>query len=133
MAKQHDGRCQVCRIQQRRRFDAGLADDEIQQLLQTGNRTATFTRDRAMTAVVYRSGLRCFELLALMPKGPRCRPGNRKCAPRQGRCPDAKQLASNVMRPTARSRRGGSMKPLIDGNPMNTTARFWHRAVPGPE
>lgn len=45
-----------------------LATDEVEQLLRSGKKVETFLRDRSLIVLAYRSGLRCFELVALEPK-----------------------------------------------------------------
>ena len=45
-----------------------LVGDEVDRLLRSGNKTATFIRDRALIALAYRAGLRCTEILSLFPK-----------------------------------------------------------------
>lgn len=52
-----------------RKADADvLAADEVERLLQAANKSETALRDRALIVLAYRSGLRCAEILALMPK-----------------------------------------------------------------
>lgn len=52
-----------------KRADADiLVGDEIERLLNAGNKSETAVRDRALIVVAYRTGLRCAELLALMMK-----------------------------------------------------------------
>jgi integrase/recombinase XerD len=52
-----------------KRADADiLVGDEIERLLNAGNKSETAVRDRALIVVAYRTGLRCSELLALMMK-----------------------------------------------------------------
>ncbi|WP_010586319.1 tyrosine-type recombinase/integrase [Schlesneria paludicola] len=45
-----------------------LVGDEVDRLLNAGNKSETAIRDRALIVLAYRSGLRCAEMLALMPK-----------------------------------------------------------------
>ena len=52
-----------------KRADADiLVGDEVERLLNAGNKSETAVRDRALIVVAYRTGLRCAELLALMMK-----------------------------------------------------------------
>ena len=45
-----------------------LAADEVSRLLDSGNKSKTWLRDRALIVLAYRSGLRCTEILNLFPK-----------------------------------------------------------------
>lgn len=45
-----------------------LSADEVERLLSSGSKSATFVRDRVLIVLAYRSGLRCAEILALMTK-----------------------------------------------------------------
>lgn len=45
-----------------------LVVDEVERLLEAGSRNETWPRDRALIVLAYRSGLRCAEILALLPK-----------------------------------------------------------------
>lgn len=45
-----------------------LVGDEVDRLLNAGNKSETAIRDRVLIVLAYRSGLRCCEMLALMPK-----------------------------------------------------------------
>ena len=45
-----------------------LQPDEVQRLLEAAPKSKTAIRDRALIVLAYRSGLRCAEILALMPK-----------------------------------------------------------------
>jgi len=45
-----------------------LVGDEVLRLLDSGNKSKTWVRDRALIVLAYRSGLRCTEILNLLPK-----------------------------------------------------------------
>ena len=45
-----------------------LTSDEIDRLINAGNKSATYVRDRALMVMAYRSGLRCDEILSLLTK-----------------------------------------------------------------
>jgi site-specific recombinase XerD len=52
-----------------KRLDADiLVGDEVERLLNAGSQGETGIRDRAILVIAYRSGLRCSEILSLMPK-----------------------------------------------------------------